>query len=109
MADPVDSNVWITIGTACAGILSGAGAFFGIQKYKGSSEVGYVSKEEFDRLKSDMSLLYSELNKTKFTVEHTEKTVDRFNSTVDRIHERLDEIVKKLAALEGFNEGRNGK
>ena len=109
MADPAEPNFWMTIGTACAGILSGAGAFLGIQKYKGSSEGNGVSKEQFDQLRVDFNHLTSELNKTKFTVEHTEKAVEKFYSAVERIHSRLDEMLTSLASLEGFNKGRDGK
>ena len=109
MSDGNDANVWVAMGSAVGGVLTGIGAIFGVKKYRGVYGESYVSNTEFEQLRSECRLTSSELQKLKYTMEHTEKAVEKFNATVERIHTRLDEIVVKLANLEGFNEGRNGK
>ncbi len=63
--------------------------------YQGLNEVGLVSKEDFEQIRTDLDLTFSELEKAKKQSEELNQTIERMMAN-NKVTENLKYIVKQI-------------
>lgn len=103
MTDDGQMGMWVWIGSMLGGILTGVGSVLGINKVRGKSGEDNVS--ELELLKRQVSALEVSAGQAQVFQD----TVNQIHDSLKRLHQRMDELDKKVARLEGYEDGRRSR